>query len=73
MTDDSATSVLAMREAAHNILYMAGNSWMYENGTPQVGILAWQWVDYIVSGVIVVALVALEVIAVRRFLAARDA
>ncbi|WP_286165910.1 glycoside hydrolase family 3 N-terminal domain-containing protein [Olsenella uli] len=73
VTDDSATSVLAMREAAHNILYMAGNSWMYENGIPQVGILAWQWVDYIVSGVIVVALVALEVIAVRRFLAARDA
>ena len=31
ITDKSATSVKAMRQAAHNILYTAANSWQYAN------------------------------------------
>ncbi|MBP7833434.1 MAG: glycoside hydrolase family 3 C-terminal domain-containing protein, partial [Bifidobacterium sp.] len=36
ITDKSATSVKAMRQAAHNILYTAANSWQYANGEPKV-------------------------------------
>ena len=72
VTDESATSVAAMREAAHNILFMAGNSWMYANGDPQAGILAWQWIDYVASGIVIAALVILEVVTIRRFLSERS-
>ncbi len=36
ITDKSATSVKAMRTAAHNILYTTANGWQYENGEPEV-------------------------------------
>ena len=36
ITDKSATSVKAMRTAAHNILYTTANGWQYENGEPKV-------------------------------------
>ena len=72
VTDESATSVAAMREAAHNILFMAGHSWRYANGDPQAGILAWQWIDYVASGIVIAALVILEVVTIRRFLSERS-
>ena len=42
ITDKSATSVKAMRTAAHNILYTTANGWQYENGEPEVDALVAQ-------------------------------
>ena len=70
--DRSATAVIQMRRAAHNILYTAVNSWRYADGDPAAVTPAWQVATYAVDAVIGVALVALGVVAVRRF-AARKA
>ena len=42
ITDKSATSVKAMRQAAHNILYTAANSWQYADGEPKVATPVWK-------------------------------
>ena len=68
VTDDSATSVIAMRTAAHNILYMAANSWMYENGEPEVATPIWKTITYVVWGVTAVLFVGLEILAIKRFM-----
>ena len=71
ITDHSATSVKAMRQACHNILYTAANSWMYENGEPEVDTPMWQTAMHVTWGVTVVLVLALEAIAIRRYLARR--
>ncbi len=68
VTDDSATSVIAMRTAAHNILYMAANSWMYADGEPEVATPIWQTITYVVWGVTAVLFVGLEILAIKRFM-----
>ncbi|KAA8824422.1 beta-glucosidase [Bifidobacterium reuteri] len=73
ITDKSATSVIAMRNASHNILYTTVNSWAYENGEPKTPTPIWQIATWIVDGVIGVLVIALEAIAVRRYLARRKA
>ena len=73
ITDKSATSVIAMRNASHNILYTTVNSWAYENGEPKTPTPIWQIATWIVDGVISVLVIALEAIAVRRYLARRKA
>ena len=65
VTDDSATSVIAMRTAAHNILYMAANSWMYADGEPEVATPIWKTITYVVWGVL---FVGLEILAIKRFM-----
>ena len=67
--DQSATAVIQMRRAAHNILYAAVNSWRYADGDPAAVTPAWQIATYAVDAVIGVALVGLGVVAVRRFAA----
>ena len=67
--DQSATAVIQMRRAAHNILYTAVNSWRYADGDPAAVTPAWQIATYAVDAVIGVALVGLGVVAVRRFAA----
>lgn len=47
ITDKSATSVKAMRQAAHNILYTAANSWQYANGEPKVATPIWKTAMYV--------------------------
>ena len=47
ITDKSATSVKAMRTAAHNILYTTANGWQYENGEPEVDALVWRIAMYV--------------------------
>ena len=64
--DQSATAVIQMRRAAHNILYTAVNSWRYADGDPAAVTPAWQIATYAVDAVIGVALVGLGVVAVRR-------
>lgn len=68
VTDRSATSVRAMRNVAHNILYTAVNGYHYEHGEPSVSIPIWQTMAWIVVGVLGVMLVVLEVVSIKRFL-----
>ena len=65
--DRSATSVIQMRRAAHNILYTAVNSWRYADGDPAAGMPAWQIATFAVDAVCAVALVGLGAVAVRRY------
>ena len=71
VTDHSATSVNAMRRAVHNILYTTVNSWRYADGEPADPMPDWQIALIVADVVLGVALVGLEVLAVRRFLARR--
>ncbi|KAA8816596.1 beta-glucosidase [Bifidobacterium callitrichos] len=73
VTDKSATSVKAMRQASHNILYTVANSWMYENGEPKVATPMWKTAMYAVWGVTAILVIGLEFLAIRRFLARRKA
>lgn len=73
VTDHSATSVIAMRRAAHNILYTAVNSWRYADGEPADPMPAWQIAMIMADVVLGVALVGLEAIAIRRFASRRRA
>ena len=68
ITDKSATSVKAMRQAAHNILYTAANSWQYANGEPKVAIPIWKTAMYVVWGVTAVLVIGLEFLAIKRYL-----
>lgn len=68
ITDKSATSVKAMRQAAHNILYTAANSWQYANGEPKVAIPIWKTAMYVAWGVTAVLVIGLEIVAIKRYL-----
>ena len=68
ITDKSATSVKAMRQAAHNILYTAANSWQYANGEPKVATPIWKTAMYVVWGVTAVLVIGLEIVAIKRYL-----
>lgn len=65
--DRSATSVIQMRRAAHNILYTAVNSWRYADGDPASGMPAWQMGMIAADVVLGAALVGLGVVAVRSY------
>ena len=73
ITDKSATSVKAMRTAAHNILYTAANGWQYENGEPKVDTPVWRIAMYVVWGVTAVLAVGLEVLTIMKYLKRRKA
>ena len=68
ITDKSATSVKAMRQAAHNILYTAANSWQYANGEPKVATPIWKTAMYVAWGVVAVLVIGLEIVAIKRYL-----
>lgn len=68
ITDKSATSVKAMRTAAHNILYTAANSWQYADGEPKVDIPIWKTAMYVAWGVTAVLVIALEALAIKRYM-----
>ena len=71
VTSKSATSLKAMRTAAHNILYTAVNSWQYENGEPKTELPIWQTGMWIGIAVVSVLFIGLEVVTIRRFMARR--
>ncbi|NMM95030.1 glycoside hydrolase family 3 protein [Bifidobacterium oedipodis] len=71
VTDTSATSVKAMRTAAHNILYTTANSWMYADGEPETVTPVWKTIAYAAIGVIAVLVVGLEVLTIKRYLSRR--
>lgn len=66
MTDLSATSVIAMREAAKNIFYVVVNSTAYEDYTPGQ-IPFWMQIMYVVDGILAVLLVLAEIFLVRKY------
>ena len=68
ITDKSATSVKAMRQAAHNILYTAANSWQYANGEPKVATPIWKTAMYVAWGVAAVLVIGLEFLTIKRYL-----
>lgn len=68
ITDKSATSVKAMRQAAHNILYTAANSWQYANDEPKVATPIWKTAMYVAWGVTAVLVIGLEIVAIKRYL-----
>ncbi|OZG63331.1 beta-glucosidase [Bifidobacterium lemurum] len=71
VTDRSATSMIAMRNAAHNILYTAVNSYHYENGEPERTIPIWQTITWVAVGALALLTVGLEVVSIRRFIRRR--
>lgn len=68
ITDKSVTSVKAMRTAAHNILYTAANSWQYADGEPKVDTPIWKTAMYVAWGVTAVLVIALEALAIKRYM-----
>lgn len=73
ITDKSATSVKAMRTAAHNILYTAANSWRYADGEPKVDTPIWKTAMYVAWGVTAVLVIALEALAIKRYMGRKKA
>ncbi len=73
ITDKSATSVKAMRQAAHNILYTAANSWQYADGEPESETPVWRTAMYAAWGVTVVLALVLEVLTIKRYMARKKA
>ena len=73
ITDKSATSVKAMRQAAHNILYTAANSWQYVNGEPKVATPIWKTAMYVAWGVVAVLVIGLEFLTIKRYLSRKKA
>ena len=68
LTDQtSATSVLAMREASHNILYTTANSRAYANGAGG-GLAAWEIAMYVISAVVIAIAVICEILFVKKFI-----
>ena len=73
ITDKSATSVKAMRTAAHNILYTAANSWQYADGEPKVATPIWKTAMYVAWGVTAVLVIGLEFLTIKRYLSRKKA
>lgn len=73
ITDKSATSVKAMRQDAHNILYTAANSWQYANGEPKVATPIWKTAMYVAWGVVAVLVIGLEFLTIKRYLSRKKA
>lgn len=73
IADKSATSVKAMRQAAHNILYTAANSWQYANGEPKVATPIWKTAMYVAWGVVAVLVIGLEFLTIKRYLSRKKA
>lgn len=73
VTDRSATSVKALRQASKNILYTVVNGWQYAHGEPQTSVPVWRVAMYVVWAVTVVLTAGLEILAIRRYLNRRKA
>lgn len=73
ITDKSATSVKAMRQAVHNILYTAANSWQYANGEPKVATPIWKTAMYVAWSVVAVLVIGLEFLTIKRYLSRKKA
>ncbi|MBW3090094.1 glycoside hydrolase family 3 N-terminal domain-containing protein [Bifidobacterium miconisargentati] len=73
VSDKSATSVIAMRQAAKNILYTTANSYHYANGDPKSQTPVWITITIVMDAVCGLLIAGLEVLAIRRYLGRRKA
>lgn len=73
VTDKSATSVKALRQATKNILYTTVNGWQYEDGEPEVSTPIWRTALYVTWGVVALLVIGLEILAIKRYLDRRKA
>lgn len=62
-----ASTVQYMRRASKNILYTVVGSWMYEEGSDQVGLEPWKKIVVGADAAVGVVLIAVEVVAIRRY------
>ena len=62
-----AAGVSSLRRASHNILYTVANSWMYENGQPEVTRNTWEYITWVAAAAGILALLGLELVAIRRY------
>lgn len=67
VTDFSATSVIQMRRAAHNILYTAVNSWRYDGVDPSADMAPWMVAMIAADIVCGAALAGLCILSARRY------
>lgn len=65
--DQSATSVIEMRRASKNILFTTANSRVYADGQPEVARAPWEFITWGALGALGLALIGLEVVAIKRF------
>lgn len=70
---ESATGVLAMRQACKNIMYTVVNSRAYMPENLQTGLMAWQIAAIVIDVILAAGIIALEVVAVKKFLKRRNA
>ena len=64
---ESATAVQSMRKATKDIMYTVVNSRAYANDNLEMGMPMWQKVGIAIDVVLAAGLIALEVVAIRRF------
>ena len=68
MTDtESATSVLAMRQACKNIMYTVVNSRAYDAENLQTGLMSWQIMAIVIDVILGAVILLLEVITLKNF------
>ena len=67
LTDESATAVLAMRQACKNILYTVANSGYYADGNPAAGMSNMTKLFVTVDVILAVLLIAADAIVIVRF------
>lgn len=72
VTDKSATSIKALRQATKNILFTTVNGWQYGNGEPKVSTPIWRTAMYVVWAVVALLVLGLEYLAIRRYLKRRS-
>lgn len=61
----NATTVKEMRRACKNIMYTVVNSWVYENGDVDTGMMGWQKALITGDALVVIAVVAIELTYIR--------
>ena len=66
-TDESATAVLAMRQACKNILYTVANSGYYADGNPAAGMSNMTKLFVTVDVILAVLLIVADAIVIVRF------
>lgn len=68
VTDKSATSVKAMRQACHNILFTSVNGWAYANGEPKAELPSWKIAMRVVWVITAILAALAEYMTIRRFI-----
>jgi len=63
----SATSVIAMRQAAKNIMYTVVNSRAYDVENLQTGLMPWQITMIVIDVILVAGVIVLEVITIKKY------